>query len=330
MPDIKCLTDYLTATVSDPVPKFILMKEILRYDLTSPEFVQAFHDMQGSKWYRQLVDEQWEDGSWGRFHTMDSKSGAKRVFKTTEDALRRARQLSLTKDDPVVARCIRLMERYIRGEETWRDNIEQHHDKGKSHLHSRPFATAAWLNLFDPHNPEVKPKRDIFVKTLKIATSKGYFDEEAWENENRAYAGPCLNGWNAFPLMIMQNAGCMEDDLQRKYLDYIWHRKGGIYYLTDFPLTDMRSLEDKRFYVWLGALECLSGFSLFPEFAKKDAMPHLLNEAYRLIKNEIAIPPAHTLRYAENWRDGNKRKSDLALRIARLIILCRSGISCSM
>lgn len=278
--------------------------------------------MKQSKWYHELADEQWDDGSWGRFHTQDSKASKKQRFVTTEAALKRARELSLSKDDPIIAKCIKLMERYVCGEETWTDNIEKHKDGGKSHLHSRPFLTAALINLFDPENPVVKPKRDVFVKTLKIALSKGYFDEQAWEEENRNYRGPCLSGWNAFPLMILQNSDCMDEKLQRQYLDYIWHRQDGIYYLANFPLSEKTSIEDKKFSSWLYTLEHLSGFSLFPEFMKDDALPHLINEAYRLTKNDITIPGSYNIRYAKNWRDKNNLKTDIVLRIARLIVKC--------
>jgi hypothetical protein len=320
------IIEYLSEHISDPVPKFIMQKEIFKEPATSPSYINAYNQMKQSKWYHELADEQWDDGSWGRYHSQDSKSVNKQKFVTTESALRRALELSLSKDDPIIAKCIRLMERYVRGEETWRDNIEKHHDGGKSHLRSRPFVTAAFLNLFDPENPVVKTKLDAFVKTLKIALSKGYFDEEAWEEENRNYRGPCLNGWNAFPLMILQNANCMDDSLQRQYLEYIWHRKGGIYYLTNFPISDKRKVEDRSFYSWLSALGYLSGFSLFGEFMKDDALPHLINEVNRLIHEDVILPPpepaGYSIRYAESWRDKNARKNDLILRITRIIVKC--------
>lgn len=326
MINTKHIIEYLSKHITDPVPKFILQKEIYKEPETSPSYINAYNQMKQSKWYHDLADEQWDDGSWGRFHTQDSKVLKKQRFVTTETALRRARELSLSKDDPIIAKCIKLMERYVRGEETWTDKIEKHKDGGKSHLHSRPFITAANINLFDPENPVIKPKRDVFVKTLKIALSEGYFNEEAWEQENKNYSGSCLSGWNAYPLMILQNTNCMEDTLQRQYLEYLWHRKDGIYYLTDFPLSEKRKVEDKSFSSWLTTLGYISGFSLFPEFMKDDALPHLINEVNRLIYEDIVLPTpepaAYSIRYAESWRDKNTRKTDMILRIARIIVKC--------
>ncbi len=313
------MTEYLLDNTSDPFPRYILKRDILNDPISDSE-LDAIH---ASKWYRQLADEQWADGSWGRFHSMDSKSAHKLKFVTTESALRRAHELGLTKDDPMVAKCMALMERYVQGTETWRDTIEKHHDGGKSHLHCRPYLTAAQINLFDPENPVVKPRRDVFVRTLEIALAKGSFDEKAWEQENRAYRGPCLNGWNAYPLMIMQNCDCLTDELQRSYLAYIWNKQEGIYYISDFAPAEKRHLEDKKFTMWLSALEILSGFSLFPELMA-DTGAYLVSEANRLIADDVQLPAANPIfgHYSESWRDKDARKNDMILRILRVLVKC--------
>jgi len=322
MINIQQITDYITEHMNDPVPKFIIQREVLQNPPTNPHYIEACKNISQSKWYNELLSEQWDDGSWGQFHSMDSKVAVKQKFLTTESALKRARELSLPKSDPMIEKAIKLMEKYIREEITWPDRIEKHKDNGKSHLRSRPYATAAILNLFDPENPVVKPKRDVFAETLKKATSKGYFDEDAWEEENRHYRGPCLNGWNAFPVMILQSSDCMDDSLQRLYLDYLWHRTKGIYYLSDFPLSEKPVIEDKKFYTWIYTLEHFNGFSLFPEFMEQGALKHLLHEIDRLINDDVTIPKYSTTHYAESWRDKNKRKNDLILRITRLVIKC--------
>jgi hypothetical protein len=74
--------------------------------------------------------------------------------------------LGLAKGDPVVAKCITLMERYVRGEDAWRDYVEKHHDNGKSFNFCRPFLTAANINLFDPEKPAIKHSR-LFISNSK-------------------------------------------------------------------------------------------------------------------------------------------------------------------
>lgn len=115
--EIQPVIDYLIPVATDPFPRYIFKKEILQEEPIAAD-VEAIHL---SKWYKQLVDEQWDDGLWGRFHSQDLKAEKKQIFVTTESALGRARGLSLSKDDPMIAKCIKIMERYVRGDETWTD-----------------------------------------------------------------------------------------------------------------------------------------------------------------------------------------------------------------
>lgn len=323
MSKIQNSIEYAAQIAVDPFQKHILQKEVLKIPVET-EVAESIHR---SKWYRQLADEQWEDGSWGRFHSMDSHVPGKQKFVTTEAALRRMHELALTKDDPMVLKSVQLMERYVRGEETWSDNVEKHHDNGKSHLHSRFFLSAADLSQFDPLNPAILPYRDICVKQLEKAFATDAFDEKAWMNDNLDYTGICLEAYMVYPLWLVQNTDCLSDELQRKYLNYIWNRQKGIYYISHSSVSQKLSLEDKGFTTWLSALEALSGFSLFGEFMKDGVYDHLISEMERLMKSEISLPPAHPItgHYAENWRDKNARKSDMLLRILRILVKCKGG-----
>jgi hypothetical protein len=315
MIEIKQIVNYLSENIIDPMQKYIFQKEIQKTPTTSTNILNAVYS---SKYYIQLADEQWENGSWGRFHSMGSE-GKKQKFATTEAALKRARELGLSKDDPLIAKCMKLMERYVGEDETWTDKIEKHHDNGKSHMISRTYLTAANINLFSPDNPVIKQKRDVCVRQLQEAFASGYFDKDIWDKENREYRGTCLTAYSVYPLWLVQNTDCMSETLQRNYLNYIWNRQEGIYYVSDFPPNRKSVIEDKRFSVWLSTLENLSGFSLFPEFMKDEVIPHLLNEIYRLMNTDVIIPDTYNVRFAENWRSKKNRQIDIVLRIARII-----------
>ena len=318
MIDIQQIIEYLSENVSDSVPKYILTKEIYKKAPTSSEYINAYNDMTQSKWYRELADTQWADGSWGRFHTQDYKLPKKQRF-ITEGMLIRSRTLSLSKDDPMIAKCIKIMERYVRGEETWTDSIEKHKDNGKSHMFSRPFMTVAHINMLDPENPVVKPLRNVVVETLKTAFESGDFDEDFWNQKESEYHVPgIVRPGTLYGSMLLQNTDCMDDILQRHWLDYIWNPSGGIYYVSSVSPADKQNLEDRLFAQWFNSLEVLSGFSLFPDYMKDDVLPHLLTEVERLIKGDVVCNL--TCRYADNYRDKNKRKTDIILRIARLLV----------
>lgn len=319
--DLQCMVEYMKEVSKDPFPRYILKKDILK-EIPTPSDIDEIH---GSKWYRQLVDEQWEDGSWGRFHSMDSSIAAKQKFVTTEGALRRAYELGLTKDDPVVCKCIKYMERCITGEETWRDHIEKHHDNGRGHMFCRPYMTAANLNLFDPDHEMIKPFRNNVVETFRSAFISGAFDELYWDQKVSEYHVPSVaHPGNAYSIMLLQKSDCMEDELQRQVLSYIWNNKAGIYYICDFAPSFKYSAEDKKFTVWLSSLELLSDFSLFSERMREDVYTHLYQEGICMISNDVKLPPAHPItgHYAEGWKEKGVRKNDLILRILRILRKC--------
>ena len=181
---------------------------------------------------------------------------------------------------------------------------------------------AANINIFEPENPAVKPLRDVVVETMGTAFANGDFDEVFWNKKVEKYHVPgIVHPGNMYSLMLLQKSKCMDDNLQRQYLKYIWGKP--IYYVSSFPAYEIKKLEDRNFYEWLYALECLNDFSLFREFVRENALPHLLNEVERLMtsKEEITMtaPALHHMRYAESWRDKTNRKTDIILRIARII-----------
>lgn len=314
------LIEYLFGLQFDPVANYIFIKEILKRSHDNHEYVNAYNKLIQTNWYCQLLDEQLENGSWGRFHTQDTKASKKRVFKTTEIALKRASDLSLDRNDVIVNRSIKLMERYLLDEEKWTDTNEKHFG------FEIAFKTliASNLALFDPSNQLLSKKREICLQILKKAYINDTIDEDIWNQECRKHYDILLSPFTVYPLMLMQNASCMEDTVQHQYLNYVWHRKDGIYYTSNMSTDILHDVDSKGFIIWLSTLEILSGFSLFPLFMKEKALPHLYNQINRLINDDITFPPFTGVigHYSESWRNRDKRKNDMLLRIARIIVKC--------
>lgn len=308
--------DYLKENMSDPVPQYILKKEILR----SPSTENEYSRLKESKWYQQLVAEQWENGSWGRFHTQDTKLKVKRKFVTSEAALRRARELSLDKTDEMVEKAVHLMERYILGQEEWLDTNE-HFPGFQITLRS---IIAANLSLFDPRHPLVQERKRICAENMSKAMRNGSLQEEIWQQENEKSNEIYLKPFTLYIAWLLQNNDFLDKETERCYLDYIWNRKDGIYYCCDGLLSGIEYLESKKFLTWLSGLENLSNFSLFPEYMSRGATDHLLNEIRRLMNGEVTLPYTGPVfgHYSESWSNRKLRKYDLVLRILRVLVKC--------
>jgi hypothetical protein len=207
--------------------------------------------------------------------------------------------------------------------------------------------------MLDQNNPFVKPLQIKMVEIYSTYFIGGIYDEEAHykaENDGRmVFQHPR----NAFSLMLLRGADCLDESLQRHILNYAWGKVAAkkmgpmkrnnrgekienaldhIWYMSELPIFK-KVLEEKDFTTWLSCLELFSGFSLFGEFMMEDAYPHLLNEAERLINEDVVLPSprsGHVVtcghetngRYAESWRDKRKRITDMVLRIARILVKC--------
>ncbi len=314
--DLQAAFDYLKENMHDPVPQYILKKEIIH----SLHNESEYNKLRESKWYQQLEAEQWENGSWGRFHTQDTKSLIKQKFTTTESALRRARELALDKSDELIYKALQLMERYIQGQEEWLDTNEHHYG------FQIAFRTlvAANLSLFDPQHPLVQKRKKICAYNFSKACIGGSFKEEIWEQKNRKSNEILLKPFMVYIIWLLQDNVFLDEAKQRVFLEYIWYRKEGIYYRTNNPSSDIEYLESKNFLTWLSGLEELSDFSLFPEFMSKRTTEHLLNEIHRLIYHDVILPNTIPLfgHYSKTWSKANYRKNDRILRILRILIKC--------
>jgi hypothetical protein len=66
----------------DTVVRFRLLRDVLRRPPDSAEVTRAKTNLSKSRWVQELQKEQWDDGSWGRFHTEDTS--VKQKIATTE------------------------------------------------------------------------------------------------------------------------------------------------------------------------------------------------------------------------------------------------------
>jgi len=320
------------------VPKYIFIKEILKKDSSSSEYKNAYDRMTQTEWYRELANEQKDDGSWGSFHGDNRRAQVGRKIPCTEAAIRRIRELSLSKDDALVSRCVGIMEQYILDPryslEWFPDQVPAQKHKNKLFKWYFPISVAAQLNLIDSENPLITDFRRTVVDMLKESFASGFYNKEILlQAVSERRIAPCMEPGNAYDIYLLQNSDCMDDDLQNMYLSYIWSGKARNVYVPTFASIYEQVLENKNFLDLLTNLEALSGFSLFPKFAEHEAFPHLLHEAERLMYGNVTLyksPAGHTYpcghisfgRYADNWRDRNKRKTDMVLRIARILVKC--------
>ena len=71
--DLLTIANRLLDMEPDPVPRFRLLRDILRVDQLSGHYLEVQAAVHQSKWVKQLSSSQLADGTWGRFHTQNTK-----------------------------------------------------------------------------------------------------------------------------------------------------------------------------------------------------------------------------------------------------------------
>ncbi|MDP7611960.1 MAG: hypothetical protein QGH62_05905, partial [Nitrospinaceae bacterium] len=142
----------LLAMELDPVPRYLILRDVMHLDLNDPILSRAEKLLTESRWIKLLRDSQWEDGTWGRFHTQNTK--IKQPIPTTEIAIRIALDSGLDRDSPILKKTIGFMVDHIDGRSEWRDWPEKH-DNPAAWFVGIPYISAANLALIDDNHQKL-------------------------------------------------------------------------------------------------------------------------------------------------------------------------------
>ncbi|KPJ62850.1 hypothetical protein AMK68_04450 [candidate division KD3-62 bacterium DG_56] len=107
----------------DPVVRFRVLRDVLQKPSRDPELASARGQVTESHWVAELREEQRPDGSWGRFHSADTR--AKRRIPTTEAGVPRALALGLNGSHPVLAAAAKYVADVLTGARDFPDPAEK-------------------------------------------------------------------------------------------------------------------------------------------------------------------------------------------------------------
>lgn len=331
---IRDLGEALLAETPDVIPRFRIIRDILEIPSSDPLFIEAQDGLANSKLALELTESQEANGTWGRFHSQDTKDKVKRRFVTTEQAIRQALALGFDKDSGILQKVIGFMADVIEGKDTWPDPPEKH----EGWPTGVRLITAATLARIDNHHPALQEVRESWVEILKRTFASGQYG-----SEDECEAHLALNGIftknkyprlaSIYPLILLSGTDSrLPKDLETRYLDWIWRKKDGIYYLTWFSLDKYPDLNAKEFPFWLEAIEILSGFDCWAGEHGEEVAAWLWNQrdSHGVWNLEAGSEGANGARkycrfqMSESWRNPLHREIDCSVRILCLLKkLCR-------
>lgn len=298
---------------TEPIPKYRLMRDVLKLKTDNIELIDAKSEVLQTKWVKEIVNLQWDDGSWGQFHSMSQLSSS---VMTTEYALRRLLILGLDKNDEPIKKVFEYMEKYLLRELDLRDYKEKKHDWD---LLTRLFVST-WMLIIDPSNVLATEIAKDWAKIITYAFSKEEYDQEyykeAYYEVHKSSKDKFMWGFQNFYVVSLLSK-FLSSDTESKFLDYIISSEKGIYYIYDGSLkSPPNNYCSKQSSRYVSAFELLSNYHLISTKCKhvikwinENSSGDGFWDMGQTVKDKIYFP------LSNSWRKAINRKIDCTVRM---------------
>jgi hypothetical protein len=246
----------------DPVPRYRLVRDVLLLSEEDERLKAARADIDTSQHVKKLAESQWDDGTWGRFHTEDTKT--KRPFPTTEIAVARALSLGLDGEHPILEALHPTLVAYVEGRSIWRDTPEKHDNPDAWPIWVRHFS-AGLLAAIDPADPVLVDCFEERARATAMAFARsGYDRDEEIRALGEILGLPMRNPvpFHVLPAVRLLSArvGDLAPGLEEKILAWLWDESNGIYYLSNVRPSVLPHFDERSFVQWFRSQELLSRF----------------------------------------------------------------------
>jgi hypothetical protein len=320
--DIVYIARDLLARDLDPGPRVRLLRDVLGVAPDDSRYRQARRDLQQSRWVRALKAAQEADGSWGRFHSQDTKRRTR--FPTSEFAIMRGLALGLNKSDPVFRRATGYMRRVLRGQARWSDRYEKH----EHFVIAVRLFTAAFLALIDPNDTALDAVWADWYEILRGACASDVYEVEAERRASLALLGTDVSGGvvGLRSVHTVRLLGAKSHQIppavQRAWLAHLWSEPTGLKYVETDLAGHPEDIEDRALGQWLLALETVAALEAWTEYGG-DAIAWLWQQrgADGLWDFGPRHPRSASLPLSESWRKRGTRAIDCTTRL--LALFCR-------
>lgn len=302
----------------DPIPKYYLLRDILKLPINHHLILKAKEDVLHTKWVNDVLELQQSNGSWGYFHSL---SLSNKYPRTTEQALRRLKVLGLDYSDLCIQKTVSYLERFLQGKEDFLDRKERLHDwEVFTHL-----MAAAQIRQFSPANKSAMDIANKWKEIIEYAFSDNEYKHERYEEaytttfSKKPKGGRLVDFTNFYPLALLP--GLLTEKTEGRMMDYVINHSSGIYYIYDRCISTLpEEFASKQTSRYLTAIELLSSYTYANEkllFVGNWLMSYLEEDGFwdmdTSVKDEIVYP------LSNSWRNTFNRKIDCTVRIMSLL-----------
>ncbi|MFQ6087887.1 MAG: hypothetical protein ACE5K0_03165 [Candidatus Methanofastidiosia archaeon] len=317
---IKKTAEFMLENHPDPVVKFLLYRDIIKLKIDSQEFLRVHRKLLKSKWIKQLAEEQMADGSWGRFHSMNTK--LKKKIPTTEFGVYRAINLGLSEKDEILNKTTNYLKKLLTKEVQWPDNKESN---DRWQIGENLFISAT-LSQIKPDDPILNETIARWIEIAERTFESGCYDPKAeWKAHcDITGATTMRNSYlvinNRYSVQILgSRKNLLSKKIEKAYVDWLWNKKDGISYIGIPLFISLKSIKPINIDRWFSSHELMSKY---PEW--KNLSETSMNELYQL-KNKQNLwdfgpnAKSYNMHFSETWRKQKNRTFDHSLKTLLLL-----------
>lgn len=314
------IADQILEADPDPAIRLRLLHDVLRYSPESPQFIQVKNDLDESRWVAQLKSEQRQDGSWGRFHSEDTKR--KQSIPTTEFGVERAQSLGVNDSHPIVSKAINYLVRLLEGQIDFPDPPEKN-DRWPT---GAKLFTASTLARVKPDHPALNESLKLWSAITEKTFASGKYDSEAEIEAHGQLTGASVKNsylrlHSKYQIFLLSSRpNLLSHKTETSLLNWLWHKDNGMGYL-EMPLVPLlHCFSPGQIDRWFTSLEIVSQFSGWRKRAK-DIIQWLWNQRGEDGLWDFGPKASHTtfMPLSENWQKKSARKFDWATRTLLLL-----------
>ncbi len=287
----------------DQVVTYRLLREVVYVSSDNPTLAQAKKAALNSRWVRLLEESQLPDGSWGRFHSQDTKK--KTAFRTTEEAIDRAFALGFEPNNEILVRARQYILDILHGDV----QITDRNEKNEAWPMLVQFILAGRLAQLDPTNKLLDSFWHYLAEVANQAFASGNY---CLKDEASAYLR--LSGRHV-PQGFLESQHALwilstkplPSQLEQTMVDWIWNKPDGIRYLR----VSLSDPQPRLIGYWLRSINIISQFNCW-----RENCAHTMNRLWEQqddhglwdFGSQIARSVDFPL--SESWRISANRKMD--------------------
>jgi hypothetical protein len=308
----------------DSAVRYLLLRDVISEPDQSSRLIDARESLYNSICVRQLSEEQLSYGSWGPFHSRNSKSKSK--IPSTEIGVSRGLALGLDSSHYI----LHAAESYISAILEDKIPFPDYQEKNDRWTTGVNLFLCSTLSSINPEHLALINTRSLWLDILQRTFNSGSYNENDEIFAHKELTGATIKGSylvikSKYHLMLLgSKKGYIPGDLEKRYIKWIWELDGGIGYigvrLFENPPLNKPGIVNR----WFLSHELLSRFypCIWSALAY-DQIRWIWNNQKKEFLWDFGqkAPSQYYFPLSDSWKYRNNRQTDWTVRV--LIILRR-------